>query len=134
MMLRERGIMLPVVMLTAHGDVATTRAALKAGALDFLEKPFDEELLIEVLRNAIHIDQVRHGATAARIANASLIERLTPREREVFDFLTDGLQNRAVAQRLGISPRTVEVYKARIMEKLQCRNIADAVKLRLGMV
>jgi two-component system, LuxR family, response regulator FixJ len=131
--LRERGIQLPVVVLTAHGDVATTRTALKAGALDFLEKPVDDELLIEVLRNAIRVDSERYGVIAARTANASLVERLTPREREVFDFLTDGLQNRAVAQRLGISPRTVEVYKARIMEKLHCRNIADVVKLRLGL-
>jgi two-component system, LuxR family, response regulator FixJ len=127
--LRERGINLPVVVITAHGDVATTRTALQAGALDFLEKPLDDEVLIDVLNNAIQVDHERHSLVSNKSMAVARLERLTPREREVFDFLADGLQNRDIAERLTISPRTVEVYKARIMEKLQCRNIADAVKL-----
>ncbi len=131
--LRERGIKLPVVVITAHGDVATTRTALQAGALDFLEKPLDDEVLIDVLRNAIQVDQERHSAVTAKDMTIARLERLTPRERQVFDFLADGLQNRDIAERLSISPRTVEVYKARIMEKLQCRNLADAVKLSIAV-
>jgi two-component system response regulator FixJ len=122
-----------VVVITAHGDVATTRTALQAGALDFLEKPLDDEVLIEVLRNAIQVDQERHHAVAAKTQTIARLERLTPRERQVFDFLAEGLQNRDIAAHLVISPRTVEVYKARIMEKLQCRNIADAVKMSLAV-
>lgn len=131
--LRARSVDLPVVVLTAHGDVATTRAALKAGAVDFLEKPVDDDVLIDVLLNAIRVDRERHSVANERTTSLSRVERLTAREREVFDFLAQGLQNRDIAQRLGISPRTVEVYKARIMEKLQCRNIADAVKLSLEL-
>jgi RNA polymerase sigma factor (sigma-70 family) len=131
--LRERSIKLSVVVITAHGDVATTRAALQAGALDFLEKPLDDEILIDVLRNAIQVDHERHSAGAARITTIARLSRLTPRERQVFDFLAEGLQNRDIAERLAISPRTVEVYKARIMEKLQCRNLADAIKLSIAV-
>jgi FixJ family two-component response regulator len=127
--LRERGILLPVVVLTAHGDVATTRAALKYGAVDFLEKPVDDDVLIDVLRNAIRIDADRHRAHVQRVETMTRLGRLTPREREVLDLLADGLQHREIAERLGISPRTVEVYKARMMEKLQCRTLAEIVRL-----
>jgi RNA polymerase sigma factor (sigma-70 family) len=131
--MKDRGIDIPLVVLTAHGDVATTRIALKNGALDFLEKPVDDEMLVDVIQNAIRIDAERRSANAERIALARRAERLTPRERQVFELLANGLQNREIAVRLVISPRTVEVYKARVMEKLQCRNIADAVKVSLAM-
>jgi RNA polymerase sigma factor (sigma-70 family) len=129
--LRSRSVHRPVVVLTAYGDVATMRVALKQGAIDFLEKPVDDDVLIDVLHNAIRLDAERHAVGRKHREAVDRLDRLTPREREVFDFLTQGLQNREIAPRLGISPRTVEVYKARIMEKLQCRNIADAVKLGL---
>lgn len=127
--LQERGIVLPVVVLTAHGDVATTRAALKNGAVDFLEKPVDDDVLIDVLRNAIRIDSERHRARMQRVETMTRLGRLTPRERDVLDLLADGLQHREIAERLGISPRTVEVYKARMMEKLQCRTLAEIVRI-----
>ena len=127
--LRERGIQLPVVVLTAHGDVATTRAALKNGAVDFLEKPVDDDVLIDVLKNAIGIDAERHRANKQRIETMTRLGRLTPRERDVLDLLAEGLQHREIAERLGISPRTVEVYKARMMEKLQCRTLAEVVRI-----
>ncbi len=130
--LKQRHLHLPVVVMTAHGDVATTRTALQAGALDFLEKPLDDEVLIDVVRNAIQVDRERHHVISAQTETLARLERLTPRERQVFNFLADGLQNRDIAARLEISPRTVEVYKARIMEKLQCRNLADAVKLSMA--
>jgi two-component system, LuxR family, response regulator FixJ len=126
-------IRLPVVVLTAHGDVVTTRTALKNGALDFIEKPADDDVLVEVLLNAIRVDGERHRSDVVQVASHQRLERLTPREREVFNLIAGGLQNRDIAANLGISPRTVEVYKARVMEKLQCRNLAEIVKLSLTL-
>lgn len=127
--LHERQIALPVVVLTAHGDVATTRAALKNGAVDFLEKPVDDDVLLDVLRNAIRIDTERHRAQALHTETTARLSRLTPRERDVLQLLCEGLQHREIAERLAISPRTVEVYKARMMEKLNCRTLADVMRV-----
>lgn len=127
--LRERGMMLPVIVLTAHGDVTTTRTALKNGAVDFLEKPIDDDVLIDVLRNAIQLDSQQHHAQVQRNETSARLGRLTPRERDVLHLLADGLQHREIAERLAISPRTVEVYKARMMEKLQCRTLAEVVRI-----
>jgi FixJ family two-component response regulator len=127
--LQDKGVTLPVVVLTAHGDVSTTRTALKNGAVDFLEKPVDDSVLIDVLMNAIRIDGERHRASAERTQTAARIGRLTARERDVLDLLAEGLQHREIAERLAISPRTVEVYKARMMEKLQCRTLAEVVRI-----
>jgi FixJ family two-component response regulator len=127
--LKERGVTLPVIVLTAHGDVATTRTALKNGALDFLEKPVDETRLIDVLNSAIRIDQVRHQEHQRRARTVARLSRLTDRERDVLELLSQGLQHRGIAEKLSISPRTVEVYKARMMEKLQCRSLAEVVQL-----
>jgi two-component system, LuxR family, response regulator FixJ len=129
--LHDRGILLPVVVLTAHGDVSTTRVAMKGGAFDFLEKPVDDEVLLGVLKNAIREDLHRHAAELAEDATRSRLARLTPREREVLDLLVEGLSQREIAARLVISPRTVEVYKARMMEKLQCRSLAELIRVAL---
>jgi RNA polymerase sigma factor (sigma-70 family) len=129
--LQSRGMKLPVVVLTAHGDVATTRQALKAGVFDFLEKPVDDAVLLDVLQNAIAEDVRRHAAEQPRQTARDRLQKLTPREAEVMALLVEGLQHREIAERLAISPRTVEVYKARMMEKLQCRSIADLVKLAM---
>jgi FixJ family two-component response regulator len=127
--LKERNIMLPVVVLTAHGDVTTTRAALKGGAVDFLEKPVDDDLLIDVLGNALRIDEERYRTAAERSETLERLGRLTLRERDVLQLLASGLQHRDIAERLQISSRTVEVYKARMMEKLQLRTLADVIRL-----
>jgi two-component system response regulator FixJ len=126
--LHERGISLPVVVLTAHGDVPTTRLAMKSGAFDFLEKPIDDEVLLDVLKNAIREDVHRHETESAEHAARSRLARLTPRERDVHALLVEGLSQREIAGRLNISPRTVEVYKARMMEKLQCRSLAELIR------
>ncbi len=126
--LHQRGVSLPIVVLTAHGDVAATRAALKNGAVDFLEKPVDDGVLTDVLLNAIRIDGERHRRNAELSHNAALVDRLTAREREVLELLAEGLQHREIAARLAISPRTVEVYKARMMEKLQFRTLAEVIR------
>jgi FixJ family two-component response regulator len=126
--LREREIEVPVVVLTAHGDVATARTALKNGAFDFLEKPIDDAMLVDVLRNALRVDREQRGAAAARAATNRRLERLTQREREILAFISAGHQNREIAAKLGISARTVEVHKARIMEKLDCHSLAELLR------
>ena len=124
---------LPCIVMSAYGDVAMTRNALKAGAFDFLEKPFDEvDVLIDVIQNAISLDATRRReVTATREINDRL-SRLTARERDVMQLLVEGHSNRQVGEELGISPRTVEVYKARLLEKLQARTITDLVRIFVG--
>jgi two-component system response regulator FixJ len=129
----ERGIDVPVVVLTAHGDVATVRAALKNGAFDFLEKPVDDAMLLDVLQNALRVDRERRASATARSSATGRLERLTAREREVLALLAAGRQNREIATHLGISPRTVEVHKARIMEKLDCHSLAEVIRLSLAV-
>ena len=130
--LRARRIEVPVVVLTAHGDVATARAALKNGAFDFLEKPIDDAVLLEVLHNALRIDRERRAAANSRSSADARLERLSAREREILALIAAGHQNREVAAQLGISPRTVEVHKARIMEKLECRSLAELIRVSIA--
>jgi len=129
--LAERNITMPVIFVTGHGDVSTARDALKAGALDFIEKPVDNERLVELVESAMAKD----AEAAQRQEQASLLagrlQRLTQREREVMEQVVAGRHNREIAADLGISPRTVEVYKARLMDKLDVRRVADLVKLAL---
>lgn len=129
--LRKRSIDMPVVVLTAHGDVSTTRAALRGGAFDFLEKPVDEDILGDVLSHAISEDARGHQRRLETDARLAKIGALTPRERQVLTLLGQGMQNREIAVQLSISPRTVEVYKARMMEKLGCESLADVVRMSL---
>lgn len=122
---------LPVIFMTAHGDVSTVRQCLKAGAADFVEKPLDHPLLIEAIAKALE-QQASRAADRQRSAETrQRLERLTPRENEVLNLLALGLQNRDIAIKLAISPRTVEVYKARLMEKLQTRSLASLVRIAL---
>ena len=130
--MRERHIELPIVVFTAHGDVATARAALKNGAFDFLEKPVDEAMLLDVLRNALRVDRERRSAATERSTSGQRRDRLTEHEREILKLLTVGHSNREIAAQLGISPRTVEVHKARIMEKLECRSLAELIRVNVG--
>jgi RNA polymerase sigma factor (sigma-70 family) len=130
--LRKRKVDLPLVVLTAHGDVATVRTALKNGAFDYLEKPVDDEVLLEVLRNALRVDRERRLSAVERSAVDERFSSLTPREREVLSLLVDGHQNVDIAARLGISPRTVEVHKARILTKLNCQSLAELIRITLA--
>jgi two-component system, LuxR family, response regulator FixJ len=131
--LAGRGVTLPVVVLTAHGDVGTARAALKSGAFDFLEKPVNDELLVDVLGHAIARDAELRRVIQQRTEAKERLGRLTTREREVLQLLSQGLQNREIAAALQISPRTVEVYKSRMMEKLDCRTLADVIRVGLSL-
>ena len=122
---------LPVIVITGHGDVATARAALLAGARDFLEKPLQPRDLLDAVSAALESDTQAIALVRERARMADLVARLTPREHEVFQRITDGLHNREIAVELGISPRTVEVHRARLMEKLKVRRLADLFRLRV---
>lgn len=123
---------LPVIVITGHGDVATARAALLAGARDFLEKPVQPQELLEAVGAALASDKQAIERVRENAQMAELVARLTPREHEVFRRITDGLHNREIAVELGISPRTVEVHRARLMEKLNARRLADLFRLRIA--
>jgi RNA polymerase sigma factor (sigma-70 family) len=127
--LAERDIHIPLLFLTGHGDVPTARAALKAGAFDFLEKPVDNERLIELVAAALAKDEQRWQFREQAERLQERIARLTAREREVMDHVVAGRHNREIAELLGISARTVEVYKARLMDKMDVRRVADLVRL-----
>ncbi|HEX6136782.1 MAG TPA: response regulator [Casimicrobiaceae bacterium] len=131
--LGRRGLDYPIIVLTAHGDVSTTRAALKAGAFDFIEKPFDDELLLATIRAANEASAARRARAARDARLAQDLDRLTPREREVLEHVIAGRHNREIAAALAISPRTVEVYKARIMDKLNVERLPDLIRLALEM-
>ena len=124
-MLGERGIALPVVIITAHGDVAAARKAFMAGAVDFLEKPLDEAVLLAAIGTALQRDRLRRAADATAASRDARIARLSRREQEVMWLAGAGKQNREIAATLGLSPRTVEIYKARMLEKLQIRGLPD---------
>ena len=130
--LARRGSRLPVVVITAHGDVPSARAAFRAEAVDFLEKPFGDGQLREAIERAFAIEEKRLQQDDTRRADAAKLERLTPREREVLTHAAQGLHAKEIGAALGISARTVEVHKTRIMEKLGVRNIAELVRFALA--
>ena len=127
--LAERGITLPVIVLTGHGDVSIAVQAMKAGAVDFIEKPFEKAVLTAAIEIAFkRLTTADHNATRAADA-AVLLARLTPREYDVLKGLVDGLPNKTIAYDLGISPRTVEVHRANLMAKLDVRSLSDALRI-----
>jgi two-component system response regulator FixJ len=127
--LARRGATVPFIIVTGHADVPHAVSAMKAGAVDFIEKPYDGEFLLASVQRAL---EQRHGANVASAeakAAEDLIATLTDREREVFNQLVLGQSNKLVALTLGISPRTVEVHRARIIEKMKARSLADLVRV-----
>ncbi len=116
---------LPVIVMTGHADVPLAVRAMKAGAVDFVEKPFDDEVMIETVRRALQIRPAANPELVQRIA------QLTPREREVLEGLMAGHANKVIAYELDISPRTVEIHRARVMEKMQARSLSQLVRMAL---
>jgi len=127
--LGTRGIHLPIIMLTGHADVPSAVRSLKAGAVDFIEKPFAPQRLLDQVRAALAMDTQRHEELAQRARLEALLAVLTPREREVLDCVAVGHSNKVVAIDLGISERTVELHRGRGMKKLKVRTVADLVRL-----
>ena len=130
--LTQQGVRLPVIIMTAHGEVPLAVRALKAGAVDFLQKPCAEEQLLETVRRALQANHAALEAGVAAAEAAGLIARLTPREHEVLDLLVTGKSNKEIAKALGNSPRTIDVHRARVFEKLQAANLPDLVHLVLA--
>lgn len=131
--LRDRGIGLPVIIITGHGEVAMAVQALKDGAVDFIEKPFDEDVFLASVRSALD-----HGRQAfdERRQTADLQARaatMTAREREVMDLVVRGLANKSVAIELAISVRTVEIHRARVMEKMAVKSLSELVRAALRL-
>jgi FixJ family two-component response regulator len=125
--LAKQGPPLPVIVITAHGDVAAARQAFLADAVDFIEKPFEGAQLLSAVEAACARASAGTKSAPAQVPGA--VSRLSAREREVMALMVKGLHNRRIAEELGISPRTVEVHKARVMDKLGVRNLVDLVRL-----
>jgi two-component system, LuxR family, response regulator FixJ len=127
--LQDKGVSLPVIIMTGHGDVTLAVQAMKAGAVDFIEKPFEKAALLDALGEGI--DRLKRGeASKDRMRDAATrLQALTPREREVLDGLAQGLPNKTIAYDLGISPRTVEIHRANLMTKLGVRSLSEALRI-----
>lgn len=125
---KEMGAAIPFVIITAHGDVPTARTAFRAHAVDFLEKPFDQKQLFAAIDTAFGLEENRLIGEETQRAAAEKLDHLTPRELEVLKHVVEGLHAKEIATELRISPRTVEVHKTRIMEKLGARNVAELVR------
>ena len=126
---RQEKPRLPVIVMTGHGDIPLAVQAMKLGAADFVEKPFEDERLIEAVRVALR--SVAPAVDEARVEALARIETLSPRERQVMEGLAKGLSNKAIARDYEISPRTVEVYRAHVMTKLQARSLSDVVRIAI---
>lgn len=127
--LAARGIGLPVIVLTGHGDIETAVAAMKNGAVDFIEKPFEKAQLLQALEIGFHRLDHRQDELASSREAAVRVAALTPRERDVLHGLARGHPNKTIAYDLGISPRTVEVHRANVMSKLDVRSLSDALRI-----
>ena len=127
--LKEKGVTLPVIIMTGHGDVSLAVRAMKAGAIDFIEKPFAKATLLGAIEQGLnHLREAQAGRCLAKEATIRL-QGLTPREREVLTGLARGLPNKTIAYDLGISPRTVEIHRANLMAKLGVRSLSEALRL-----
>ena len=127
--LQEQGVGFPVIIMTGHGDVSLAVKAMKSGAVDFIEKPFDKQLLHSSLEEGFR-RLSRKEATHDRKTDAEVrLQALTPRERDVLEGLAQGLPNKTIAYDLGISPRTVEIHRANLMTKLEVRSLSEALRI-----
>lgn len=129
--LKRRGVMLPVVFLTGSADIPIAVAAMREGAVDFIEKPFDNDDLVQRVRAAIEHDQRSRRRQQERTAITARLEKVTPREREVMELVVTGKTSKQIARDLGASHRTVEIHRARLMEKMEAATLADLVRMHL---
>jgi two-component system response regulator FixJ len=131
--LKELGVALPVIIMTGHGDIPLSVRAMKAGAIDFIEKPFEKAVLLEALELGFaSLKRSNVGRERAKDA-AVRLQVLTPRELDVLNGLAEGLPNKTIAYDLGISPRTVEIHRANLMSKLEVRSLSEALRLAFAV-
>ena len=129
--LLERGLAMPIVFLSGHGDIPMALRAVRAGAIDFLEKPFRDQVLIDAVHAALAQDAQERLRRTERKSVASLVGSLSPREAEVAGLVADGLSSPEIARKLRLSPRTVEMHRARLMRRLGVDGVADVIRLIL---
>ena len=128
----RRGSALPIIFITGHGDVPMAVDAMQKGAVDFIQKPFRDQDLLDRVREALVTDEVQRRKSQEHAEVVERLERLTNREREVFDLVVTGKPNKVIAYELGVSQRTVEIHRARVMEKMRARSLADLVKMHIA--
>ena len=124
---------LPVIFITGHGDVPMAVEAMQKGAVDFIQKPFRDQELLDRIREALSTDQQRREERERHAEVADRLERLTKREKEVFDLVVTGKPNKVIAYELDVSQRTVEIHRARVMEKMEARSLADLVRMHMAL-
>jgi len=127
----NRGLDIPVIMMTGHGDVPMAVKAVQRGAIDFLQKPFEDEVLLERIRQALALNAQRRVEAGERALWAARLARLSAREREVMDLLVSGLGNKEIALKLGLSRKTVDIHRAHVMLKLGVESVAELVRIGL---
>jgi RNA polymerase sigma factor (sigma-70 family) len=131
--LNLRGAVIPVIFMTGHGDIPMAVEAMQHGAFDFLQKPFRDQDLLDRIQRAIIKDEELRKSLGEHARIRERLDGLTPREREVLDLMTRGLPNKSIAQDLGVSPRTVEIHRARVMEKMEAHSVAELVRMMLDL-
>jgi len=131
--LNMRGAVIPVIFMTGHGDIPMAVEAMQHGAFDFLQKPFRDQDLLDRIQRAIARDAELRKSLGEHERIQVHLESLTPREREVLDLMTQGKQNKVIGQELGVSPRTIEIHRARVMEKMNAGSVAELVHMMLGL-
>lgn len=131
--LTRRGRRIPVIVMTGHAEVPLAVKAMKAGAVDFVEKPFEDGAMLAAIRRAFNLGIETARAEAQGNEIGSRLAQLTPREREVLDALVAGKPNKIIAHELSISPRTVEIHRARVMDKMAARTLSDLVRMALSV-
>jgi len=130
--LGERSLSFPTIVITGHGDVPLAVRAMKAGALDFIEKPFSSKAILESVAAALSRMQAAGERDPVALAAAAKLDLLSAREREVLEGLLSGLPNKSIAYDLAISPRTVEIHRARVMDKMGARSLSELIRLALA--
>ena len=131
--LNLRGAVIPVIFMSGHGDIPMAVEAMQHGAFDFLQKPFRDQDLLDRIQRAIVRDGELRKSLGEHTRIRTHLESLTPREREVLDLMTQGKQNKAIAQVLDVSPRTIEIHRARVMEKMGAQSVAELVRMMLDL-
>jgi two-component system response regulator FixJ len=131
--LNLRGAVIPVIFMSGHADIPMAVEAMQHGAFDFLQKPFRDQDLLDRIQRAIARDAELRKSLGEHARIKSHLESLTPREREVLDLMTQGKQNKVVGQELGVSPRTIEIHRARVMEKMGANSVAELVRMMLDL-